>query len=78
VVWVPKIMKLFLFNCVCGFFADAVVLFFLDDVTLGLWLLSSGSLFRSMDVIVRKLVDLILRRQGKIKPLHQRRIHKHS
>jgi len=76
-VWVPKIMKLNLFNRVCGFFVDAVVLLFLDDVTLGLWLLSFGSLSRSMDVIVRKLVDLILR-QGNIKPLHQRSNHQHS
>jgi uncharacterized membrane protein len=43
-MWVPKIRKLFLFNCVCGFFIDAVVLFFLDDVTLGLWMVLFGSL----------------------------------
>jgi len=34
-MWVPKSLKLFPFNCVCGFFVDAADLFFLDDVTLG-------------------------------------------
>jgi len=43
-VWVPKIRNLLLFNCVCGFFIDAMVLFFCDDVTLKLWMLSFESL----------------------------------
>jgi len=43
-VGVPNIRKLFLFKCVCGFFVDAVVLFYRDDVTFGLWMLLFGSL----------------------------------
>jgi hypothetical protein len=43
-MWVPKFRKLFIFNYVCGFFIYAVVLFFCDDVTLGLWMVSFGSL----------------------------------
>ena len=43
-MWVPEIRRLFLFNDVCGFFIDAVVLFSLNDVTLSLWMLSFRSL----------------------------------
>ena len=39
-VWVPETRRLFLFNFVCGFFIDAVVLFSSNDVTLGPWMLS--------------------------------------
>jgi len=39
----------FYFNCVCGFVIDAVVLFFRNDVTLGLWMLSFGSLLTFCD-----------------------------
>jgi hypothetical protein len=47
-MWVPKIRELFLFNCICGFFIDAVVLYSLRrDI-------------RSMDVIVRRFVDLFV------------------
>ena len=49
VVWVPETKRLFLFNCVCGFFIDAVVLFSRYDVTLSLWMLSFGSLLTFCD-----------------------------
>jgi len=39
-----KLGKPFLFNYICGFFIDTVVLFSHNDVTLGLWMLSFGSL----------------------------------
>ena len=44
-VWVPKIRNLLLFNCLCGFFIDAMVLFFCE----------------AMDVIVWKFADLFVR-----------------
>ena len=47
-VCVPGIRRKFLFNCVCGFFIDIMVLFSRNDVTLGLWMLS-----------FRKFVDLL-------------------
>jgi len=33
---------------VCGFFVDAVVLFFHDNIALGLWMLSFGRLLTSI------------------------------
>jgi hypothetical protein len=49
VVWRPEMKTLFLFNYVCGFFIDAVVLFSSNDLTLGLWMLSFGSLLNFCD-----------------------------
>ena len=48
-MWVPEIRRLFLFNIVCGFFIDVVVLFSRDDVTLDLWMLSFRSLLTFCD-----------------------------
>ena len=55
-MWVPEIRRIFLFNCVCGFFIDAVVLFFREDVTLGLWVLSFRSLLTFCDSMYWPLV----------------------
>jgi hypothetical protein len=46
VLWISQIRKLFVFNCVGGFFIDAV--------------LTEQRNFRSMAVIVRKFVDLFV------------------
>ena len=43
-MWVPESRRLFLFDYVCGFFIDAVLLFSRNDVTLCLWMLPFGSL----------------------------------
>jgi hypothetical protein len=48
-VWVPEIKRVFLFNCVCGFFIDAVVLFSRNDLTLSLWMLSLKRLLTFCD-----------------------------
>jgi len=49
VVWVPEIKRLLLFNNVCGFYTDAVVLFSCKDVTLALRMLSFRSLLNFCD-----------------------------
>jgi len=49
VLWVPEIGRLFLFNNICGFFNDAVVLFSRNEVKLGLWMLSFRSLLTFCD-----------------------------
>ena len=48
-MWVPEIRRLFLFNYVCGFLIDSVVLFSRNDVTFGLWMLSFRSLLTFCD-----------------------------
>ena len=56
-LWVPEIRRLFLFNYICGFFIDAMVLFSRNEVTLGLWMLS---LRNSVRIHVNKIINRVV------------------